>query len=37
MTNRLHRSWSNLWQKQAGPTYHMGENGLLVLNVADCS
>lgn len=37
MTNRLHHSWNNLWQKQAGPAYHVGEDSLLVLDVADCS
>lgn len=37
VTNRLHHNWSNLWQKQAGPTYHVGEDDLLVLDVADCS
>lgn len=24
-------------QKQPGPAYHVGEDGLLVLDVADCS
>lgn len=37
MTNSVYHRESNLWQKQADPAYQVGEDGLLVLDIADCS